>query len=75
MTISLGLVMLAAVTELLSFRWFGEAAKGQASAGSIRDMLHFGFFLVAGFVPFTAFALKTRRNIFIAGDRVDLTNW
>ena len=73
--ISLGLVMLAAVTELLSFQWFGEAAKGQARAGSIRNMLHFGFFFVAGFVPFTAFALKTRRNIFIAGDRVDLTNW
>jgi NADH-quinone oxidoreductase subunit H len=73
--IGLGLVVLAAVTELLSYQWFGEAAKGQARIGSIRDTLHFAFFLVAGLVPFAAFALKTRRNIYIVGDRVDLSNW
>jgi len=73
--IGLGLVILAATTELLSFQWFGEAAKGQAAVGSIRDTLHFAFFLIAGLVPFAAFALKTRRNIYLVGDRVDLTNW
>jgi NADH-quinone oxidoreductase subunit H len=73
--IGLGLVILAATTELLSFHWFGEAAKGQATVGSIRDTLHFAFFLIAGLVPFAAFVLKTRRNIYLVGDRVDLTNW
>jgi NADH-quinone oxidoreductase subunit H len=73
--IGLGLVILAATTELLSFQWFGEAAKGQAAVGSIRDTLHFAFFLIAGLVPFAAFVLKTRRNIYLVGDRVDLTNW
>ncbi|HKD38868.1 MAG TPA: NADH-quinone oxidoreductase subunit NuoH [Myxococcaceae bacterium] len=73
--IGMGLVVLAAVTELLSYQLFGEAAKGQAKVGSIRDTLHFAFFLVAGLVPFAAFALKTRRNIYIVGDRVDLSNW
>ncbi|HEX9508197.1 MAG TPA: NADH-quinone oxidoreductase subunit NuoH, partial [Myxococcales bacterium] len=73
--IGLGLVILAATTELLSFQWFGEAAKGQAAVGSIRDTLHFAFFLIAGLVPLATFALKTRRNIYLAGDRVDLTNW
>src|SRR5499433_1979351 len=73
--IGMGMVILAAVTELLSYQLFGEAAKGQAKVGSIRDTLHFAFFLVAGLVPFAAFALKTRRNIYIVGDRVDLSNW
>jgi NADH-quinone oxidoreductase subunit H len=73
--IGLGLVILAATTELLSFKWFGEAAKGQAAVGSIRDTLHFAFFLIAGLVPLAAFVLKTRRNIYLVGDRVDLTNW
>src|SRR5229473_1586477 len=73
--IGLGLVILAATTELLPFKWFGEAAKGQAAVGSIRDTLHFAFFLIAGLVPLATFALKTRRNIYLAGDRVDLTNW
>jgi NADH-quinone oxidoreductase subunit H len=73
--IGLGLVILAATTELLSFQWFGEAAKGQAAVGSIRDTLHFAFFLIAGLVPLAAFVLKTRRNIYLVGDRVDLTNW
>lgn len=73
--IGMGLVILAAVAEMLSFQWFGEAAKGQAAMGSARDMLHVAFFLVAGVFPVAAFLLKTRRNIYTVGDRVDLSNW
>jgi NADH-quinone oxidoreductase subunit H len=73
--IGMALVLLAAVTELLSYRWFGEASKGQAGTGSVRDILHFAFFLVTGLLPVAAFALKTRRNIHLVGDRVDLSNW
>ncbi len=73
--IGMGLVILAAITEILSYQWFGEAAKGQAAIGSVRDMLHAAFFLVAGALPLTAFILKTRRNIYAVGDSVDLSNW
>jgi len=73
--IGMGMVILAALAEMLSYQWFGEAAKGQATLGSARDMLHAAFFLVAGALPLTAFILKTRRNIFAVGDRIDLSNW
>ncbi|MHB8873977.1 MAG: NADH-quinone oxidoreductase subunit NuoH [Myxococcaceae bacterium] len=72
---SLGLVLLAALTEVASFALFGEAAKGPAMLGSPRSLLHIAFFLVAGAVPAVMFALKTLRNIRITGDRIDLTNW
>ncbi len=73
--IGMGLVILAALAEMLSYRWFGEAAKVQARLGSTRDILHAAFFLVAGALPLTAFILKTRRNIYAVGDRIDLSNW
>ena len=73
--IGMGLVILEAFTEILSFRIFGEAAKGQAQLGSARDILHVAFFLIAGVLPLTAFFMKTFRNIQLTGDRVDLSNW
>jgi NADH-quinone oxidoreductase subunit H len=73
--IGMGMVILAAGTELLSFHWFGEASKVQARLGSVRDILHFAFFLIAGLLPLAAFGLKTRHNIQLVGDRVDLSNW
>lgn len=73
--IGMGLVILEAVTELVSFQIFGEAAKGQAKLGSARDMLHVAFFLAAGVLPLTVFLMKTFKNIQLTGDRVDLTNW
>src|SRR5712692_1664861 len=63
--IGMGMVILAAGTEILSYQWFGEAAKGQAALGSVRDILHAAFFLLAGALPLTAFILKTRRNIYL----------
>jgi NADH-quinone oxidoreductase subunit H len=73
--IGMGLVLLAALTEIASFQLFGEAAKYQAPLGSARDMLHAAFFLVAGVLPLAAFGIKTFRNIQLVGDRVDLSNW
>lgn len=73
--IGLGLVLLSALAEMASFQLFGEAAKGQPAVGSARDLLHFGFFLVAGVLPLTAFLMKTFKNIHLTGDRVDLSNW
>jgi len=73
--IGMGLVLLEALTEVLSFQIFGEAAKGQAKPGSARDMLHLAFFLIAGVLPLTAFLMKTFKNIQLTGDRVDLSNW
>jgi len=73
--IGMGLVILEAATEILSFKIFGEAAKGQATLGSARDVLHAAFFLLAGVLPLTAFFMKTFRNIQLTGDRVDLSNW
>ena len=73
--IGMGLVILEAATEILSFKIFGEAAKGQATLGSARDVLHVAFFLLAGVLPLTAFFMKTFRNIQLTGDRVDLSNW
>jgi len=73
--IGMGLVLLEAFTEILSFRIFGEAAKGQAKLGSPRDILHFAFFVIAGVLPLAAFFMKTFRNIQLTGDRVDLSNW
>jgi hypothetical protein len=40
-----------------------------------RGWLHFAWFAVSGLLPLVAFALKTRKNIALTGDRVDLTNW
>jgi NADH-quinone oxidoreductase subunit H len=73
--IGMGLVILEAATELISFQIFGEAAKGQAKLGSPRDILHVVFFLVAGALPLTAFLMKVFKNIQLTGDRVDLSNW
>ena len=73
--IGMGLVLLEAFTEILSFQIFGEAAKGQAKLGSPRDVLHVAFFLFAGVLPLAAFFMKTFRNIRLTGDRVDLSNW
>jgi NADH-quinone oxidoreductase subunit H len=73
--IGMGLVILEAATELISFQIFGEAAKGQAKLGSPRDILHVAFFLVAGALPLTAFLMKVFKNIQLTGDRIDLSNW
>jgi NADH-quinone oxidoreductase subunit H len=73
--ISMGLLLLAALNELLAFNLFGDAAKGQAAAGSARDVIHFVYFAALGAVPLIVFALKTRKNIQLVGDRVDLSNW
>jgi len=73
--IGMGLVILEAATEILSFKIFGEAAKGQATLGSARDVLHVAFFLLAGVLPLTAFFMKTFRNIQLTGERGDLSNW
>jgi NADH-quinone oxidoreductase subunit H len=77
------LVVLAAVTELFSFTLFGKEAAAIAAprlftthfAEAIRAWIHFGFFAVAGLLPAAAFIMKTRRNIHLVGDRVDLSNW
>jgi NADH-quinone oxidoreductase subunit H len=69
------LVVLTAVTEILSFRLFGEAAKRQAVFGEPRWWPHFIFFALLGLAPLIAFLRKVYRNIIITGDRVDLTNW
>jgi NADH-quinone oxidoreductase subunit H len=48
----------------------------QAPLTSIRGLLHFGFFLIAGLLPVVAFWIKTLRNLKIAGDRFDaIGNW
>ncbi|MFZ5472024.1 MAG: NADH-quinone oxidoreductase subunit NuoH [Myxococcota bacterium] len=73
--IGLGLVILAAFTEVLSFQLFGEAAKGQAPLASARGVLHFLFFVVGGLLPIAAFVMKTFQNIRLTGERVDLSNW
>jgi NADH-quinone oxidoreductase subunit H len=73
--ISMALVLLTCVTELVSFSMFGEAAKVQAPLGSVRGVMHFLFFAVAGLVPVAIFVRKVAANIKLTGDRVDLTNW
>ena len=73
--IGMGLVLLAALTEVLSFQLFGNAAKGQAPLGTPRGALHLAFFAVAGAVPTVLFFRKIFRNIRLTGDRIDLTNW
>jgi NADH-quinone oxidoreductase subunit H len=73
--IAMGLVVLTAVTELVSFNLFGEAAKVQAPLTSPRGMLHFAFFAVGGLLPLTVFVRKIFQNIRLTGERVDLTNW
>jgi NADH-quinone oxidoreductase subunit H len=79
---AMGLVLLSAFTELVSFSLFGDAAKVAApslfsdSGGEkIRWLIHFVFFAVLGLLPFGMFINKTLQNIRIAGDRVDLSNW
>jgi NADH-quinone oxidoreductase subunit H len=88
--IGLVLALAAATTELFSFNVLmsdadlaaieaakatGRAAVLQAPVGSLRGALHMIFFAVAGALPVLAFLWKTRRNITIAGDQVDLSNW
>jgi NADH-quinone oxidoreductase subunit H len=73
--IGMGLVVLAAVTEVLSFSVFGEAAKVQAPLFSGRGLIHFVFFALGGLLPLAAFLRKTFHNIRVAGERVDLGNW
>ncbi len=84
------LALLAAATEVVSYNFLmseqdlaaieaakttGRAAVLQAPVGSVRGAMHMAFFAVAGALPLVAFLWKTRRNITIAGDRVDLGNW
>jgi NADH-quinone oxidoreductase subunit H len=78
----MGLIVLAALTELISFTLFGEASKKAAASlfspdggEKIRWAIHFAFFAVLGLLPLAAFINKTRQNIRIAGDQVDLSNW
>jgi NADH-quinone oxidoreductase subunit H len=73
--IGMVLVVATAVTELVSFNIFGEAAKVQAPLFSTRGIIHFAFFAVGGLLPFVIFMLKTFQNIRLTGERVDLSNW
>lgn len=73
--VALGLVVLTAVTELVSFWIWGEMAKVPVGLWHPRGWIHFGWFALLGLLPLVTFALKIRRNILITGDRVDLTNW
>ncbi|MBI3186059.1 MAG: NADH-quinone oxidoreductase subunit NuoH [Myxococcales bacterium] len=73
---AMALVVLAAVTELMSFELFGEAARVQAPLFSLRGLIHFAFFAAGGLVPAVLFFRKTFRNISFVGDRVrPLSNW
>jgi len=78
----MALILLTALTELMSFSLFGEAAKvaapsllSDSTGEKIRWAIHFTYFAVLGLLPLAAFINKTRQNIRIAGDRVDLSNW
>jgi NADH-quinone oxidoreductase subunit H len=73
--IALGLVVLTAVTELISFRIWGDWAKVPVGLKHPRGWIHFAWFAVLGLLPLAAFLAKTRRNIILTGDRVDLSNW
>ncbi|MFL5318536.1 MAG: NADH-quinone oxidoreductase subunit NuoH [Myxococcaceae bacterium] len=73
--IGMGLVVLAAITEFASFSIFGSAAMVQAPLFSVRGAMHFALFALGGLLPIAFFLRKTFRNIRLAGDRVDLTNY
>lgn len=73
--ISLVLVVLTAGVEVLSSAWFGPEARGQAPVTSVRGLMHLGFFLAFGAVPVALFARKVARNLTLANERVDLSNW
>ncbi len=69
------LVVLTAVTEVVSYNLWGASAVGIAPRFHPRWWLHVGFFAVAGLLPLAAFASRVLQNIRVTGDRVDLTNW
>jgi len=73
--IAMGLVVLTAVNELVSFQIWGPKAQEPVGLSHPRGWIHFAWFAVGGLLPLVAFAMKTRRNIALTGDRVDLTNW
>lgn len=73
--LGMGLVMLAALGELLSFQLFGEAARVQAPLLSPRGLIHFALFALGGLVPLSVFLVKTWKNIRLAGDRPSFSNW
>ncbi|MGQ0508106.1 MAG: NADH-quinone oxidoreductase subunit NuoH [Myxococcaceae bacterium] len=73
--VGMALVVLTAITEVVSFNIWGQASIGSAAAFSVRWWLHFAFFAVAGLLPFAAFASRVLQNIRVTGDRVDLSNW
>jgi NADH-quinone oxidoreductase subunit H len=73
--IAMGLVVLTAVNELVAFNIWGEKATQPVGLSHPRGWIHFAWFAVFGLLPLAAFAMKTRRNIALTGDRVDLTNW
>jgi NADH-quinone oxidoreductase subunit H len=73
--IAMVLVVLTAVNELVAFRIWGAQAAQPVGLSHPRGWLHFAWFAAGGLLPLVAFAVKTRRNISLTGDRVDLTNW
>jgi len=73
--IAMALVVLTAVNELVAYRIWGAQAGVPVGLSHPRGWIHFGWFAVGGLLPLVAFAVKTRRNVALTGDRVDLTNW
>jgi len=68
------LVVLTAVTEVVSYNSGARPRWGWRSASTRRWWLHVAFFAVAGLLPL-ARSLARLQNIRVTGDRVDLTNW
>jgi len=73
--IAMALVVLTAFNEWVSFNIWGAKATQPVGLTHPRGWIHFAWFAVFGLLPLVAFAVKTRRNITLTGDRVDLTNW
>jgi NADH-quinone oxidoreductase subunit H len=73
--IAMALVVLTAANEWVSFNIWGAKASQPVGLSHPRGWIHFAWFAVLGLLPVVAFGLKTRRNIALTGDRVDLTNW
>lgn len=73
--IAMALVVLTAANEWVSFDIWGAKASQPVGLSHPRGWIHFAWFAVFGLLPVVAFAVKTRRNIALTGDRVDLTNW
>jgi len=73
--IAMVLVVLTAVNELVAFDIWGAKASQPVGLSHPRGWIHFAWFALFGLLPLAAFAVKTRRNIALTGDRVDLTNW